>query len=244
MLFRLKTNNSYHVIEAAVKSITTKLTPLFFVLSALAGCAYQQQGRPPVSYYNVTSEMQLKSAKHWRVVANDIAAKVQSQQLVKGTRLFIKPNNPDSLFDRVFSAQLKSSLFDAGIPVSSVPEGALQVSISAVTVRHVAELKYVPGSLTALAAGVAVLRESANKYVGTVIGADALASIVSMTDLPDTELVLTTAIERDGLYVLHSTDTYYVDGVDFCLFKPLGRDKYAPLIDWNPETRCKDLPDY
>ncbi len=189
----------------------------------MGGCAIQD-GRPPVATFSVEPEYKLKSATHWQVVANDIANNIERVSAGNNYRVFV-PANAQTVFGRVFASQLRSSLIAKGVAVSSVPDGALRVSVAAEEVQHVSLSRYAPGSLTALGAGVLVLRDAAigrhdvtGSVGAVVVAADVAASIIEMQKRPTTEIVLTTSIEGDGRFLLHRTDTYYVDEVDTSLF--------------------------
>lgn len=199
------------------------------MFSLLAGGCAIQDGRPPVATFSVEPEYKLKSATHWQVVANDIANHIERVSAGNDNRVFV-PANSSTVFGRVFSSQLRSSLISKGVAVSSVPDGAIRVSVAAEEVQHVSIARYAPGTLTALGAGVLVLGDAADGRhnvtgaLGAVlVAADVAASLIEMQKRPTTEIVLTTSMERDGRFLLHRSDTYYVDEVDTSLFTVTGK---------------------
>jgi hypothetical protein len=197
-----------------------------FILAAVicSGCA-SHDGRPAQAYLKVSPEYKLKSAKHWRVVANDITANIQKAVKASDVQVHVPlPAEPASIFSRVFASQLRSSLFDSALVVTPFEAGAHSVTVTVDAVRHVTLASYTPASLVLLAVGVKVLRDIQNSghrefgQIATAGSADAALTYRDESRRPSLEVVLTTAVMYQGRYVFHSTDTYYVDGVDACLF--------------------------
>lgn len=194
----------------------------------LSGCA-AHDGRPAQAYFDVPPEYKLKSARHWRVVANDIAVNIQKVVKAPDVQVYVSvPPEPATIFSRVFASQLKSSLFDNAIAITPFEAGSHSVTVTVDTVRHVTLPTYTPGSFSLLAAGVKVLRESQrvggtiSQDLGQVViagGTDAALTYRDEHRRPSLEVVLTTSIAHQGRYVFHSTDSYYLDGVDACLFR-------------------------
>ena len=139
------------------------------------------------------------------------------------------PNVTD--FDKVFSSQLKSSLLSKGFDVKTTPKGALPIYFEVNAVQHhlvKKNMDYAPGTLTALAAGVMVIRDTViygagtNSVIPTTIGlaatADLFALWIEFNKRPNTEISLTITAEVGDKYIIHRTDSYYVDTVDTGLF--------------------------
>lgn len=202
--------------------------------SILTGCAIHD-GRPPVATFDSAPEYKLKSVKHWQVVADDISNQIAPVAKSGGQAVFI-PSSTTTSFGKVFPSLLRSSLVSKGVAVSPSPSGALQVNVNVEEVRHVSLNRYKPGTLTALAAGVMVLREgteTARSAVGSLaalaVGADVVASVAEMDKRPSTEVVLTTSAEKEGRYALYRTDSYYIDSIDSSLFTETGRQ--FPVVE-------------
>lgn len=202
----------------------------FFVIAMLSvGCA-RHDGRPVQAYFDVEPEYKLKSAKHWRVVANDVARNVRKHVKDPETQVHVQGGaDSGSVFSRVFASQLRSSLFEQAIAVTPYEAGSHSVQVNVDTVRHVTLPNYIPGSVSILALGVKVLRETHRvgapfpEELGQAVvagGADALLSYREEQKRPSVEVVLTTSITHQGRFVFHNTDTYYLDDVDICLFRP------------------------
>lgn len=201
------------------------ITGLCVAVALCSGCA-SHDGRPAQAYFKVSPEYKLKSAKHWRVVANDIAANIQKVVKAPDMQVHVPmPAEPATIFSRVFASQLKSSLFDSALVVTPFEVGAHSVTVTVDMVRHVTLASYTPGSLVLLAAGVKVLRDIQNSghrdfgQIAIAGSADASLTYREESRRPSLEVVLTTFITHQGRYVFHSTNTYYLDDVDACLFK-------------------------
>jgi hypothetical protein len=217
-----------HFVEKWGSVVNRSIPSLFLAALFVNGCAFHD-GRPAVANYDVESEYKLKSAKHWRVIADDIAASIDKVSKPIGQSVYV-PASPSTAFGRIFASQLQSSLQEKGVVVSPIDVGAVKVNITAEEVRHVSRYRYAPGSLTALTAGVMVLRDSAlGRYdpagavTAVAIGADVAKSFAEANRRPNTEIVLTISMVKDNRYVMHRTDTYYVDDVDTALFTATGR---------------------
>lgn len=213
---------------------TLRNTLLLLIAAALAGCALND-GRPSVSGFDTPGQGKLKSAAHWQVVANDVAAQVAAS--VKAANLaaplVVAPAAPAGTFSRVFSSQLRSALLAQGAAVGEPRPGTLEITVAVDEVRHnVQPERYRPGLLTMLTAGVLVLRQafvfdrlSGNEALGVLgVGVDAVRSAEEIARRPATEIVLTTALRLDGRFLMHRSDVYYIDDADASLYTPPARE--------------------
>jgi hypothetical protein len=194
----------------------------------VSGCAIHD-ARPLVSDPEVPAQYKLKSAAHWQVVAADVASQVDAglkQGNFARVPLQVSDGKPGSKFSTVFASQLRSRLVQQGLTVVESSPAAIDVSVAVEQVRHGKPRRaYRPGILTALTAGVlvvrdAVLHESSVNVTGMAfaMALDASQSLQEFLERPSTEVVLTTALKHNGIYVMHRTDVYYVDEVDAGLF--------------------------
>lgn len=201
-----------------------------FSVAALTGCASYFDGRPRAGVIAVSEQAKLQSASHWQIVADDIASQISKtlkSRNLPATPLWVPPAAQQSKFSSVFASQLRSGLLRQGVSVSDGKESALEVSITVEDVRHGVQRRYAPGTLTALTAGILVLRDAVlgdinpgGAIAAIGIGSDIALSVREAQKIPNTEIVLTTAIKKDGLFIVHKTDVYYVDDVDSGLFTP------------------------
>jgi hypothetical protein len=203
-----------------------RLAAAIFLTTLLTGCAIHD-GKPKVATFEVTEQNKLKSASHWRVVAEDVAAQISKKAPAQPVYV---PAGVETTFSKVFASQLKSSLLAKGYALSSTRAGALEISVAVEEVQHVTVSRYTPGTLSKLAAGVLVLREftdtsrqAAGAVAGLLIAEDAVRSIQEMGKRPSTEIVLTSVATKNGAVLSHNTDVYYLDSVDSSLFSVTGR---------------------
>lgn len=202
---------------------------LLALLAIQTGCAIHD-GRPPVASYTPEPQHKLKSVTHWQIVADDISSQIEPVAKFGNQSVFV-PTSPTTSFSKVFSSQLRSSLLKRGVKVTSSTEsGALVINVNVDEVRHVTLNQYKPGTLTALAAGVLVLREATDTIRSTIgagaallVAEDAYRSFTEHDKRPSTEIVITTTAEKNAQYAIHRTDAYYIDSVDSSLFTETGR---------------------
>lgn len=209
----------------------------------ISGCT-NFDGRPLVATYSPPPEYKLKSIAHWNIIANDVATQIQNtlqpadplNSIDQSTRpnvlpaIYIaSPNATD--FDKVLSSQLQSNLLAKGFEIKSTPKNALTINFKINAVMHTQvrkEPRYAPGTLTALTAGILVIRDTAlynpttsglvTTSMGLAVAADLYALWLDMNKRPNTEIALTTYAQVGDKYVIHQTDSYYIDTVDTGLF--------------------------
>ncbi len=210
-----------------------------------SGCV-SYDGRPLVATYSPPPEYKLKSITHWNIIANDVATQIQSTlqpaDALDGVSQTMKPNilpaiyiaSPNETdFDKVLSSQLQSSLLAKGFEIKSTPKNALTINFKVNAVMHTQvrrSIDYAPGTLTALAAGILVIRDAALynptpsglavSTLGITAAADLYALWLEMNRRPNTEIALTVYAQSGDKYIIHRTDSYYIDTVDTGLFVP------------------------
>jgi len=215
-------------IEARHREVTLKT----FTLAAIAalcfctsGCAIYD-GRPAVKTVEVEDQAKLKSASHWRVMADDVATHIDLSVRAANVLdpMVVVAEQPGSQFSKVFASQLRAGLLQRRLPVAD--RAALEVSFVVENVRHATfSHRYRPGSITALTGGVLVVRDAvlygSNPVLATMgvaIALDAIATQNEISNRPLTEVVLSTSVRRGGTYVAQRTDVYYIDEADARLF--------------------------
>ena len=199
---------------------------LLLALLLPAGCA----SRVPVAInHPLTTQKKAKSAHHWDVLADDIAHQTQAAALGQGSTLHGKPlyiqPRGNSAFDSAFRNFLITRLVNRGLPVTTAPQEAVAVSYDIQLLRHSSSrYTHVPGTLTALAAGIWVIRDIASSAVSAVpatLGVTGLADYALghyAGEASHTELIVTTSILNGSSYLLRKTDIYYIEDEDTDLF--------------------------
>lgn len=209
----------------------------FFALS-IAGCGAPQ---PIAENFGVMHQKVARTAKHWEVVANDVASQTvdmltKSNGLTSRT-FFVPATRRNTAFDAAFRDFLINDFVDRGIDVNicAAPAPArtgfedmpqIKIRYSTRILGHAEARQYRPGLLTALAAGVFVGRSLATVNLsrdaenavalGLGIVGDAVES--RMTRATHTEIIVTTSIEENNRFLMRRSDIYYVPDGDANLF--------------------------
>lgn len=207
---------------------------LFFSLSLLVisgpvcigGCSRIPQ---PVGYpYQEQQKMQ--AAQHWDVLANDVADQINSALIEHGylnTPVYVKHacGQPDDCgpgatfpFDEGFNDLLTTQLVNFGVPTRVAEDkNSLVAEYKVQVVYHQTDRFQSPrpGVITALTAGIMVFR-NAPWELATLAGAAAADVLLSTTVVSGHfEVIITTSIVNDNLYVMRKSDIYYINDPDF-----------------------------
>ncbi|GFO67299.1 hypothetical protein GMLC_08780 [Geomonas limicola] len=200
---------------------------LFLALLTAFGCA----SRVPVAVnHSLTTQKKAKAAHHWDVLAEDIAQQTKlaiadPKKNFPKKPIYIQPGGSSS-FDTAFRNFLITRMVNDGVPVTAEPREGLAIGYDTQLVRHdSSRYTHIPGSLTALAAGVWVIRDLA-----AGAAADAAPATLGLTALADyalghyaggathTELIVTTTILDQSRYIFRKSDIYYLEDEDTGLF--------------------------
>lgn len=222
-----------------------KQSLILALMVSVSGCSFFYDGKPFAGKYDPPTEYKFKSVTHWGIVANDVSDRtlnaLQPRDLSTPQDGAINQQKPLKLFDRpiyisisstnkfgqVFASQLKSSFLSKGVQVSTSPKGALVLNFKVDVVTHSPSenRQYVPGTATALSASVLVIGETlkyhSNLYplLGIPVVYDAYEVFKDINNRPNSEIVVTTTAVEGGNYLIHMTDTYYIDTSDSDLYE-------------------------
>lgn len=195
---------------------------------ALAGCG--SAPIPVAQNFEYTSQYKVRSAGHWELLARDVVA--QTRVTLEGagynasTPLHVAlPANP-SAFDTAFRDFLITELVQGGATVHQNPGASLAVTYQTQVVRHNSSRPhFIPGQFTILAGGLMAAYGLRHQHLDTQLlaglgltGALDYANSINSGGPTNTELVLTTTVAREGLYVSRKTDVYYLENADTPLF--------------------------
>jgi len=199
----------------------------------LAGCSSQV---PLAVNHPISTQLKMKSSHHWDVLANDVAAQTaavlerdaRKDGALKGKPLYLPQAPHASAFDRAFHNFLITRLVNRGLTVSNQRGDGVELVYETQLVHHESSrYAHAPGTLTALSAGVWVVRELVRGSFAAVPGALGLAALADwglgkFAGAPSkTELIVTTSLARDQKYLLRKSDVYYLDDADGDLFLAL-----------------------
>lgn len=200
----------------------------FLVMFVVAGCS-SRIPEPVTHQYSQQKKMQ--ASHHWSVLAQDLSNKINNQLITTDNierMVFVEATcgneakpcdaNETSSFNEAFRDLLITGLYDYGIPTNSVPDpDGIEVLYKVQVVRHNANRirSIQPGLLTALSAGIVVLRDAPSALL---ILASGVASDVANTSIANSghyEVIITTSMVDKDQYLFRSSDIYYINDKDF-----------------------------
>lgn len=184
----------------------------------LARFDHAQTNRLPVS-----AQFKVKSAGHWQAISDHLSSKLYVK-IADNDQPISVVTPQESKFSSIFNDFVKSSLSAKGIVLTDdAASTSTQISTKVASVRHLkAEDRYRPGQFAVLGLGVKYLSEISNSVdatVGALLGAELVNSAAEAAKTPETEIVITTVLTKDGLIQFHRSDVYYIDTIDTGLFE-------------------------
>lgn len=211
------------------------LIPLV-LLMALAGCA---SAPSPVATPDPVPEQQVQvvqhkalAAQHWGAIAADVAVRTKqglsTNNFLDGRPLYVAPSTKVA-FDQAFSNFMMTALVEAGLPVSAIPDGAVEIKYETQLIQHHVEFDprrqgYVPGAPARVGANFWVLRNAGNQDAAAPVGKADKDGREHMWPT-SAELVVTTSIVDSEQYQQRTTDAYYIEQADAELFKSNGVER-------------------
>jgi hypothetical protein len=195
---------------------------IILFLSFCIGCGSQL---PYVTTFPMQTQRRMQAAKHWAVLAEDVAQQVKScigdrkDLILKPVSIVSKKETP---FEEIFHEILISKLVSRGIIVSRKNLGAMELEYNVKLLEHSHRTyQKVPFKFTALSAGVMVARNLAEwatrdlLLVGTHVGALSDVAISHYGGPPSNkEIIITTSLSYDDYYFMHQSDIYYINDPD------------------------------
>lgn len=194
----------------------------------LWGCASQL---PIPANHPISSQKKARAAHHWDVLADDIALQTQinaygKESAIKGKPLYIREPREATSFNKAFRNFLITRLVNRGMVVNDHPvAGTIEITYDTQIVRHESNrYTHIPGTLTALTAGVWAIHGLAESGMDAVPGALAVSALADWGlghyagGATHTELIVTTSIITDNQYRLRRSSVYYIEEEDTDLF--------------------------
>lgn len=188
----------------------------------LAGCSAPDV--PRVDDYPVTGQKKVQALHHWDVLAEDVAARVAERIATwpQGEHPIHVVAAEHSDFNRGFVKLLQVHLLEHGVALSTVPT-AVEMQVQTQVVQHgVGAAVNRPASLptTTLGDGIGVLRDWQPQYGDRTV----------VTGGPKrTEVLVTTTLTNDNLYLTGTADMYYIEQADAALYVPPPPPVPAPV---------------
>lgn len=208
----------------------------------LSGCA---TAIPQARNFAPSEQKKVMAAKHWEMIAADAVEQtrlaLQSPRFDGNKPVYVTENGKAD-FDRAFRKYMISGFIDAGMPVSTKKEGAIEVSYETQVIRHAnaqnpEALGYQPGMATVGVSGFWVLRNAISKWstrsagIASVAAAGAYDAYQAINPgETGVELLVSTSVVHADRYVMLKTDAYYIESGEAVLFE---------LCSGNSRRRCR-----
>lgn len=214
------------------------------IAAILTGCVSYV---PVAQNFERSYQKVARTAHHWDVVAEDVVRQtmesIAKREELQGRSVYVAPTR-STAFNTAFREFMITRLVADGASVSvcksedttgfSADRPDLEVHYdSQVIVHGFRPPSYVPGLLTALAGGVAVVRNVPDIGANTALVGGAALVDLAHAYLPRptrTEIIVTTTIIDSNRFVARSSDVYYVPDGDAQLF----------IQAVAPRSRCAD----
>ena len=183
----------------------------------------------PVGYVQ-SEQNKMQAAHHWNVLAADIANQINNELILNDyldIPVFVRetcgdenepcPASSSTAFEESFRDLLITNLVSLGVPTRQKQgSDALVVNYKAQAVYHHRNRwrTIKPGLLTALTAGILVIRNAPADLIwlaaaGTIDFAN--AAYVTSSNF---EVLITTSIVADGRYLFRNSNIYYINDQD------------------------------
>lgn len=205
--------------------------------ASMTACVSTDGVSVPVSF-PAANQYKLKSAAHWQLIAEDVAAQTKQALLAQDqlqAPIYLEEPAQATPFEKNLLPMLRAGLLSQGLKVSTKYQEAALLKVQVNKVSHVAT--YRSGTLTLLGGGLLVLRDIL-EHDSTILtnAGGALAAIaadVAVTRYrppPELELVLSVSVQKDGRYLATSNQIYYLLSEDLAMYQnppppvPTGRD--------------------
>ncbi len=204
------------------------------MVAAIALCSCTE--RPIPSSYVAMTQLNLQSAFHWDVLANDVADQIKvnlASRRLADRPVFVQPAT-ETPFGEGFRTMLVTRLVNKNVrTLVDKRDGALVVNYEIQVVHHKKGItpEYLPLTVAYLSGAVAVVRDvfihrDTGRGIlaigGAIFGLGALNEAMGGSFLaggpPNTEIIFTTSVAAGGEFVMRKTDCYYVNTQDYWLY--------------------------
>lgn len=183
----------------------------------------------PVGYpYSDQSKMQ--AGHHWDVLAADIANQINNELILNDyldIPVFVRETcgnenqscNPSetTVFEESFRDLLITNLVTLGVPTSpKAGNDSLVINYKAQTVYHQRNRwrTIKPGLLTALTAGIVVLRNAPAELIAIATAGAIDFANASLVTAGNFEVIITTSVVADNHYLFRNSNIYYINDQD------------------------------
>jgi hypothetical protein len=223
---------------------------LFFSFFCLLSCTKQPT---PISY-PFSTQHKIETAHHWDIIAENFASQIKfslNQQGFNNRYIFISSGNAPTQFTQGFKDFLTTHLVNQGVNTlaEEKPE-SITVEYNAQVLFHkIGKMNYFPspstGAIAVLGAGViaitdAILSEASKTDFGIAIGGtllgwsafDEATARAFRSGQPNSEVIITTSVIDNGLYVMRKTNVYYISDQNFWYYETALHPKTLKVVDY------------
>lgn len=185
---------------------------------------------PEPTGYEYSQQQKMQASHHWDVLAADIANQINNELILNDyldIPVFVRetcgdenqPCKPSetTVFEESFRDLLITNLVTLGVPTSPTPgTDSLIINYKAQAVYHHRNrwrtLK--PGLLTALTAGIVVLRNAPSEIIALAIAGTVDFANASLVTTSNFEVIITTSVIADNHYLFRNSNIYYINDQD------------------------------
>jgi len=215
--------------------------PVSIFMSLTTGCATVKNPEAPITEnFPHSFQKQLQASNHWEIIANDLASQIQESivnKKITARPIYLNLQSNQTDFTRAFNDFLITSLVKKGVAVSKLKSGSTIYEYKVQTVQYKSNRStFLPNKAkwTTLAAGLVVFRNVAhviNTADTAILGAGVLADVWTADGAPKLELIITSSILNDNLYLTRTTDIYYANEIDIHLYEGNSSSKKSKAFD-------------
>lgn len=239
---------------ASTENPMRKVLALSLILLLSISCSRIPE---PIGYEH-TTQAKMQAAYHWDVLASDVANRINNELIIHDYTLkpvYVKTTCGDedrpcepyetSTFNEAFRDLLITELVRFGVPVRQhYDEEAITVHYKVQLVYHsAARVRTMrPGLLTALTAGIMVLRNAPVEFLA--IGAAGIVDYMNTTAVNSSkhEVLITTSMVAKDRYLFRSSDIYYINDKDFHQYQGGVMPKAAEIQLVAPDSTMQSTP--
>ncbi len=182
--------------------------------------------------FDPSVQKQLNAPSHWAVIANDLSEQLYAnlhKNNLADKPVYVHLYSDKTEFSRAFNDFLTTSLVKKGVLVSRLKNGSTIYNYKIQTVRFNANrTTMLPNKFqwTSLAAGLIVVRNIADlvNVDGGLLTAGLLADAWTSESAPKIELIITSSILNQNIYIYRTSDVYYANSDDGHLYEYDKRD--------------------
>ena len=198
-------------------------------LLLLTGCNYKYKfSKAPYPIKHIsTTQYELQSAYHWKLIAEDYAKTLDK---IKGKIYLIPSTNNDSEFNENFLNLLRSELIKSGKLVLNDTKDAtkIKIKINVVEFDSNRNTKSFPYKLTLLAAGLWVASPIKSPIVGAALATNGVVVGEAVynskynefySDVPKHEIIINAYAYKGNNYVSAVDKIYYIADKDVDLYE-------------------------